>query len=215
MKIKMNKLLIICMMLMALIFTSAPTFAIVGGEPAENDGLLPIEEQEKLFDDLDKQPICADGDNPNETVPYKWVYPTRKGIVLVTKDTEHKIAKVVGHAAIVYSKEKAIEATSSGVKLGTNNWHKKKSCWAGNVIKTTDPQDAAVVNWCYKQKGKPYNWSFTNINTRSKFYCSQLVYAGFKDKYGVNLNYGGGIVYPADLLKDTKKTSIVYKKGSI
>lgn len=212
---KKNRCFIIGMMLMALIVTSVPAFAAVGGENVDNEQLLSIEEQEKAFDELDKQPVRADGDDPNAITPYKWVYPTRKGIILVTKDTVHKVAKIVGHAAIVYSKDKIIEATSDGVKLGKNNWHEKSSCWAGNVIDTGDPQDAAVADWCYKQKGKPYNWEFTNTTTRQKFYCSHLVYAGFKDKYGVNLNYGGGIVYPADLLKDENKTSIVYKKGTI
>lgn len=35
---------------------------------------------------------------------------------------------------------------------------------------------------------KPYNWLYWDIATRKAFYCSQLVWAAFKDKVKVNLN---------------------------
>ena len=36
--------------------------------------------------------------------------------------------------------------------------------------------------------GKPYNYNYFNVSTRKKFYCSQLVWAAFKDNYGIDLD---------------------------
>lgn len=181
---------------------------------------LTEKEQKRLFQELDRQPVYGDksaagGRQLHKASGGSGQYPTRKGTILVTKDTVYKVASMVGHAAIVYSKTKVIEGTIGGVKKGNNNWKKKKSCWAGTVRKTTAKQDAAAVNWCSRQIGKPYNYNFFNIQRRDKFYCSQLIYAAFLDKCKVNLNYRGGIVYPADLLRDPSKTILIYKKGRI
>ncbi|WP_349820066.1 hypothetical protein [Catenibacterium sp. RTP21428st1_D7_RTP21428_210409] len=54
---------------------------------------------------------------------------------------------------------------------------------------------------------------YYDVNTRSKFYCSQLVWAGFKDKYNVDLNTSqyGAAVHPLELVS-SDKTMILYKK---
>lgn len=217
---KKQRVVIMMMLVCALLVTSVPAFAADSCKWEKNQ--LTVKEQKQLFQDLERQPVYIDkGESNSKTSRHKVSaasrskYPTRKGVILVTKDTVYKIASMVGHAAIVYSKTKVIEGTIDGVKKGNNNWKKKKSCWAGTVRKTTAKQDAAAANWCSRQIGKPYNYRFFDVQRRDKFYCSQLIYAAFLDKCKVNLNYRGAIVYPADLLRDPSKTKITYKKGRI
>lgn len=56
-------------------------------------------------------------------------------------------------------------------------------------------------------------YHFANVSTRNSFYCSQLVWASFKDLYGIDLNTGtlGAIVTPMELV-NTDKTSVIYSK---
>lgn len=101
------------------------------------------------------------------------------------------------------------------VTTGKNNWNTTKSkCWGVTVKGTTTAQDASAANWCYNKIGKPYNYVFTNVSTREKFYCSQLVWASFKDLYGIDLNTStlGSIVTPMELV-NTDKTSVIYSKS--
>src|SRR5690554_5790453 len=49
-------------------------------------------------------------------------YPTRKGVILVTAD-KWKGVVPLGHAAIVYSDQKVIEALQDGVVIGRNDWY--------------------------------------------------------------------------------------------
>lgn len=218
-----QRIILIGVLALVISIVSAPAFA---ADSKENGKVLTVKEQNQMFQELNKRGLSSDKhvlSQHTAKVKQKVAksarrtnqYPTRKGVILVTKDTVHKAAGMVGHAAIVYSRTKIIESTIDGVKQGNNNWNKKKSCWAGTVKKTTAKQDAAAASWCWKQAEKPYNYNFFNIKCRNKFYCSQLVYAAFLDKYRVNLNYKGGIVYPADLLRDTSKTAITYKKGRL
>lgn len=112
-------------------------------------------------------------------------YPTRKGVILVTTDA---ITMDIGHSAIVYSSGNVIEAKST-IIVGSNNWNTSKNdCAAVTARGTTRSQDANVANWCKNQVGKSYNLNFYNMSTREKFYCSHLVWAGFKDNYNINLN---------------------------
>lgn len=215
-----KRLVIIMVLICALLATAVPAFA--ADSCSWEKQKLTVKEQKRLFQDLERQPVYTDKGEPKSVASRhkassasRGKYPTRKGVILITKDTVYKIASMVGHAAIVYNKTKVIEGTIDGVKKGNNNWKKKKSCWAGTVRKTTARQDAAAADWCCRQIGKPYNYRFFDIQRRDKFYCSQLVYAAFLDKCRVNLNYRGGIVYPADLLRDPSKTKIVYKRGHI
>lgn len=147
-----------------------------------------------------------------------------KGTILYTTDTVHKVAKVVGHAAIVYDNNtknsKVIEATSKGVVKGNNSWDNKKHCRAAAVSSLSVAKRANVADKCATWLGKPYNWNFSDVKTRNSFYCSQLVWAGYMDLYGVNLDDNHNdptqknflIVYPSELIA-SKKTSIIYKKG--
>ena len=114
-------------------------------------------------------------------------YPTRKGVILVT--STGKVANVLGHAAIVYSKGFIIESVEKGVVISKNNWKtKKKNMAAVTVRGTTANQDRKVSDWCLKQRGKKYNYNYYGINSKGSYYCSQLIWAGYKNLYKINLN---------------------------
>lgn len=58
-----------------------------------------------------------------------------------------------------------------------------------------------------------YNYNFLNVNTRTKFYCSQLVWASYLDLYEIDLNTStlGNIITPMELV-NTDKTYTIYSK---
>jgi len=67
--------------------------------------------------------------------------------------------------------------------------------------------------WCKGKIGKPYNYNYLNVKTRKKFYCSQLVWAAFKDKYKINMNRSeyGAAVHPLELVASSE-TMLLYRK---
>ncbi len=138
-------------------------------------------------------------------------YPTRRGMILVTPD-KYKGLIPTGHAAIVWDKNNVIESLSDGVKPHKNNWKKNKSKIYGVTVScTTLEKDKKAAGWCKKQEGKPYNWNYLNVSTRKSFYCSQLVWAAFKDNFNIDLNTSayGNAVHPMELVNSTK-TSVIY-----
>lgn len=140
-------------------------------------------------------------------------YPTRRGVILVTDD-KYKNLFPTGHAGIVASSSTIIDSLADGVKIRANNWNTAhKTCYGVTVGSTTVAQDAQAVDWCGTKTGKPYNYDFSNVSTRSKFYCSQLVWAAFKDKFGIDLNTSayGAVVHPSELVS-TPKTGTIYVK---
>lgn len=118
------------------------------------------------------------------------VYPYRKGVVLVTTDA-YKDLIPTGHAAIIYDTEIVVESLAVGVTKGRNNWYDSKTtCYGVAMLHTNMDQDRAAANYCYKKIGKPYNYNYYNMKTRKKFYCSQLIYAAYLDKFKIDLNTG-------------------------
>lgn len=114
-------------------------------------------------------------------------YPKRKGVILVT--STGRFANVVGHSAIIYSAGYIIESVADGVVISRNNWKaKKKNMAAVTVRGTTIAQDAKVSDWCRRQKGKKYNFNYYNMGRTNAYYCSQLIWAGYKYLYKINLN---------------------------
>ncbi|HPU62643.1 MAG TPA: YiiX/YebB-like N1pC/P60 family cysteine hydrolase [Mobilitalea sp.] len=149
-------------------------------------------------------------------------YPTRKGVILVTAD-KFKGILPLGHAAIIYSASYVVEALSDGVVLGKNNWNTtRETCYGVTVSSTTATQDAQAADYCYNQLNKPYNYNYFNMGTREKFYCSHLVWAAFKDLFGIDLNtsfadivIGNTVIsqaiHPLELV-DTSLTYTIYVK---
>lgn len=124
-------------------------------------------------------------------------YPERAGAILVTPDNVNSSAASfkLGHAGIVLNKKSTVEAGKNGVRRNTDKWtnrrgsnKKKIRILGGTVLGTSKKQDSMVASWCKSKIGCRYNYDFYKTSTRGKFYCSQLVWAGFKDKYKINLN---------------------------
>ena len=120
-----------------------------------------------------------------------------------------------GHAAIVFRYDTVIESLAEGVTYGPNDWNTSKgTAYGADVRGTTSLQDQAASNWCFNQVGKPYNYNYLDTATRSKFYCSQLVWAAFKDNYGIDINtdFAGAAIYPMEIL-DSPNVNVIYRKG--
>ncbi|MCR3758871.1 hydrolase [Clostridium felsineum] len=137
-------------------------------------------------------------------------YPTRKGVILVTRDS-NTLGVHYGHAGIIWSASTTVESMPNGVGRYPNEWKTRYNSIKGLTTKnTTADQDAAAADWCSDQIGKPYNYNFFNINTRDKFYCSQLVWASYKDLYGMDIDPKRtipSVIIPVDLPKqDTLDT---------
>ncbi|MDR1774549.1 MAG: hypothetical protein LBR30_06755 [Clostridioides sp.] len=171
-----------------------------------------LDEFDKIDEELRENGIEITEKDPNLTRSVTGTYPTRKGAILVTKDG--KFGELIGHAGIVYSPSQTVESfPSDGVQARENKWYNKYDKIYGlGVRKTTVSTDEKVAQWCWNKRTKPYNWNFTDVNTVEKFYCSQLVYRGYKAEANINLNYGGGIVYPMDLV-NSGETYTSYTKG--
>lgn len=148
-----------------------------------------------------------------EVVSLTGTYPTRYGVILVTAD-KYKGLIPTGHAGIIWTSSTIVESLSNGVTTGPNDWNTSKtSCYGISVKGTTVDEDNEASNWCYRQLGKPYNYNYFNVSTRKKFYCSQLVWAAFKDNYGIDLDTSdfGDAVHPMELV-NSSKTYTIYKK---
>ncbi|MDO5533698.1 MAG: YiiX/YebB-like N1pC/P60 family cysteine hydrolase, partial [Propionibacteriaceae bacterium] len=141
------------------------------------------------------------------------VYPKRAGTFLVTGDPAFGLFPT-GHAAMVTSQASVIEAVpSGGVKWGSNNWDRVKTeVWGATVIGTTIAQDAAAASWSKRQVGKPYNWVQTNVGRRDALYCSQLVWAAFKDTRGISLDTSsyGAAIHPFELVVSSRTRTIYH-----
>jgi uncharacterized protein YycO len=170
-------------------------------------------------------------------------YPTAKGKILVTTDwLAIKNIEILptGHAAIVenvryaWSSFPAMGSSANGLNLGydiegvqreANDWFvqtRHATCFGLDVKQTSASQESAAVDWCANQTGKPYNFNFLNVDTRSSFYCSQLVWAAFKDLYGIDMNTMSIPVAPGKIytpvhplnLVDSNETALIYRQGT-
>jgi len=145
------------------------------------------------------------------------VYPRTKGKLLVTADPFSPMA-TLGHAAIVYgagSPGTVVESLLGGVILGTNNWDNyMDTCYGLNVLGTNQTQQNAAADWCYSKRGCDYNPNYLDIYNNSKFYCSQLIWRGYKDLTGINLNtpVWDPAIHPFELI-NTPNTAILYRHG--
>ncbi|SFJ11330.1 Uncharacterized protein YycO [Terrisporobacter glycolicus] len=242
-KTKLHKKFLLTIMSALMISMPITTKSFALEEVPENTEVdqKTIQEQQDLFDELDKQ-IQSNPDKmiePDKQDDVQKVrtkrslrssrkrsprkYPTRKGVILVTSDG--KSGQLLGHAGIIYTPKKTIESfpasglaadsgkSKNGVYYYDNIWNKRfEKVYALNVKNTSKKIDASAADYAEYYIGKPYNWNFADIETNKKFYCSQLVYKAYKHKAHKNLNYGKGPVHPIDLVK-TKHTSIIYSKG--
>lgn len=218
---RIYKLLVAVFLAATCVFGMA-TPVLASPSPAPED-VFPEEEVTDLWDSALQQDVVPDKGSVNDlrmTVnstestnsinsTTSGVYPTRKGEILVTTDP-YMGSVPSGHAAIVYNREQVVESLQDGVQFGKNRWDDKYTVTIGlTVNSTTLAQDAAAAEWCAGQRGKPYNYNFFDVETRDRFYCSQLVWASFHDLYGIDLNTWvfGQAIHPAELvLSDQTRT---------
>ena len=171
----------------------------------------PLEKHENIDSDMESS-SGGGGAGTGTKVGYIGVYPERKGVILVTSDKFGGIVPT-GHAGIVYEENLTVESIDKGVVELPNTWYEDKSqAYGVTVLSTTEAQDAAAADWAHAQIGKPYNINFWNVNRRDRFYCAQLVWAAFKDKYGINLDTYRfkQAIHPMELVL-TSKTKTIYK----
>ncbi len=173
-----------------------------------------IQQQLDAFDEVDAQ-IKSNPSKmllPDKTGARSGTYPTRNGVILVTKDG--KLNELVGHAGIIWTSSTTVESfPSGGVQRRNNDWNSRYATVYGVTTSGTSvDQDNNASNRANSHYGKPYNYNFLNVSTTNSFYCSQLVYRAYLDETGLNLNQGGGIVFPIDLVQSSN-TYTVYTKG--
>ena len=186
------------------------------GNPADPFSQDP-ETIQTMIDEANAEPILPDKTsvaNPGTAQPLRdGSYPRRPGVILVTPD-KYKGLIPTGHAAIIWSSESVVESLAEGVVKRSNNWNNgdRNQVYGVTVRGTSVAQDNAASNWAYAQIGKPYNYNYYNTSTRSKFYCSQLVWAAFKDLYNIDLDTWryGWAVHPMELVW-TDRTGLVYR----
>ena len=213
---KMTKKAMGVFMVMSLVFGGHSLVSAAEKNIAMEE-VFPNEQVEQIIQQARERPIYNDKDEYGhfslDTTRSFGQYPSRKGVILVTED-KYKGLIPTGHAAIMWSSNTVVESLSGGVTTGANDWNtSKNTCYAVGVSGTTEAQDRNVADWCYKQIGKPYNLNYLNVSTRGKFYCSQLVWAGFKDNYNINLNTSefGDAIHPIELVNNSI-TYTIYRK---
>ncbi|SMO34267.1 YiiX/YebB-like N1pC/P60 family cysteine hydrolase [Propioniciclava tarda] len=146
-------------------------------------------------------------------------FPTRRGTFLVemptTNNATYWYQPYTGHAAMVYSQYSIVESLREGVRwTQARLWAARTwDVFGGTVIGTSVAQDSAAGDYAARQAGafanyssagigKPYNSNFYDVDTRSKFYCSQLVWAAFKDTASINLDTSAFLwaIHPYELI---------------
>ncbi|MGU7930112.1 YiiX/YebB-like N1pC/P60 family cysteine hydrolase [Streptococcus suis] len=144
----------------------------------------------------------------------------RPGLVAVT---DARFSGVInhGHAGITGAHPyygKIIEANKeTGVRAHSGEWKVEagKNVWELTVTTTTVAEDKAAAERAAGQIGKPYNSNFYDVWRRDKYYCSQLVWASFRDTAGnkadISLNDWGAAIHPFEL-RDHPNTKLIYRR---
>jgi uncharacterized protein YycO len=181
-----------------------------GDEIAYVEEVFPESKVKELKKLADEKPIMPDkvanGTCSTQSLKSVNLYPRRKGVILISLDKSNGKMGFIGHAAIIYNETRVVEALMQGnaeVTIGPNDWFlSKNDCTAVTVSGTSMEQDAEAAEWCYRQLGKPYNFNFLDVDTRDSFYCSQLVWAAYKDCHSIDLNtthHFGNAILPVEL----------------
>lgn len=144
----------------------------------------------------------------------------RDGVICLT-DARYKGIINHGHAGIVAAApyyDAVIEANpDTGVKPHYGSWATRfdGQVWQIGIRSTSVAQDQKAAQWAARQIGKPYNWNFYDVWNRKKFYCSQLVWAAYRDTVGpsadISLNDYGAAIHPFELYRHSN-TALIYRK---
>lgn len=213
---KFRMIISLCLVLL-ICFAGTVSASAAEALPMSAEEVFPEEQVKALQEKNATLPLYYDKDDMGScrinSTRASGTYPTRKGVILVTDD-KYKGLLPTGHAAIIYSSTRVVESLENGVVMGANDWNTSKStCYGVTVRGTTISEDASAATWCYRQLGKAYNFNYFNTGTRTKFYCSQLVWAAFYDNYGIDLSTSafGSAIHPSELV-DSSNTYTIYSK---
>lgn len=117
---------------------------------------IAIQQQLEAFDAIDQE-IKENGIQLDKGASEKSAraYPTRKGVILVTKDGS--FGSLVGHVGIIYSSGSTVESfPDGGVATYSNTWNTRyKKVYGASVSGTSATQDASAANVAYSYRGKP------------------------------------------------------------
>lgn len=203
-----------CLLAMGMLVVQ-PEFIHAAEKPAPAEEVFDQETVDKLVqkarEEVKKEALKRNVKARNGIMNFG-VHPEYKGLILVTTDAFKGLIPT-GHAAIVWNKKVVYEAVKKGVSEGANDWEQSKDEFYGVQVKdATAQQDQQVARFCKAQVGKPYNLNYYEVATRKKFYCSQLVWADFLDKTGINLNEPdfGKAIHPMELVNTDKTRTVCY-----
>jgi uncharacterized protein YycO len=125
------------------------------------------------------------------------------------------------HVAIYSGNGRVIEATTQGVVETNLAWFlfSKDYCAASRPNFLNEDQKWLVIDYCKRQIGKPYDYSF-HTSDIDKFYCSEIVYHAFKFVLGqspfkLKVVLGQETVAPSDFYNATKLFSRMYLSKSV
>ncbi|HFR3504154.1 hypothetical protein HO565_04745 [Streptococcus suis] len=145
-------------------------------------------------------------------------WSTRAGVIVVT---DAKVSGIIttGHAGIMGTGKKheyIVESNpKDGVQAKNKTWGNSNQVWQLGIRSTSVAQDRAAAAWAVDKIGKPYNFNFSDVWNRNRFYCSQLVWAAYRDTAGpsadISLNDYGAAIHPYEFLKHSN-TSVIYRK---
>lgn len=143
----------------------------------------------------------------------------RDGVICVTDSYARTPLFNNGHAGIVAPVpyyDSTIEANEgAGVEVVGGEWiyrFPEYTVYQYGVKRTSVEQDQRASEWAARQIGKSYNHDFFNIHRRDKFYCSQLVWAAYKDVTGVDIGTWewGAAIHPFELMH-SGETELIYR----
>ncbi|NMB03149.1 MAG: hypothetical protein GX978_01200 [Tissierellia bacterium] len=142
----------------------------------------------------------------------------RDGVICITEATtfilNHGHAGLIAIAPYYYA---TVEANPrAGVQIVYGEWASRfpdKQVWQVGVTNTTVYEDQLAATWACQQIGKPYGFPIA-LGNREKFYCSQLVYAAYLEKCGVNLDTLAWVAWisPWEIL-DNSQVTLMYRKN--
>lgn len=210
----------------AIVFSSTTVFAEENSTTELGSDVAFLEDkarqatwEDQVWSRAESAPVL--GDWKSEISTYStgsWSW--RDGVICVTDSYASVSFFNNGHAGMIavapyyYA---TIEANpSDGVQIRYGDWPSKYSTGRivqVGVLSTTEAQDQQAAQWACNRIGYPYQFGINRLGSRDAFYCSQLVYAAYKDVCGVDLNTIAwpGYIHPFELI-DTSKTAIIYER---
>lgn len=144
------------------------------------------------------------------------VWDWRDGLICITESNvtgafNNGHAGIMGVAPDYYMTYEANPGSGVAAQNGNDPVRfNNKNVWQAGVTSTTVAQDAAAAQWARNQIGKPYGFPAA-LSNRSKFCCSHLVYAAYKDVTDVDLDTNSfpGFIHPFELFS-SPETTVTY-----